>query len=173
MPSFQTDIKPLFRQVDLDHMLNLSFDMSSYDVVKTNATGPNGILDRVTRGLSDPLRMPPPPDAPWTQEMIDTFQAWIDAGFPEFDPISQSGFIVTNQDTFSTDAVTALGGVPAVFSNVFYLILDGFAAKDLGATTANPRPVVPPTLPTFTFAGAGAGNMKEVNPSASYEDPSN
>ena len=171
MPSFETDIKPLFRQIDRDHMNDpnqvgaLAFDLWDYDAVKTNA---DAILQTVTDGS-----MPPPPDTPWTQDMINTFQAWIDAGFPEFDSVPQSGFIVTNQDTFSTDAVTALGGVPAVFSNVFYLILDGFAAKDLGATTANPRPVVPPTLPTFTFAGAGAGNMKEVNPSASYEDPSN
>ncbi len=176
MPSYETDIKPLFRSEDQQGMLNIiafprnspttAIDLWKYDDVKANAAD---ILSCLQDGSM-------PPDDPWTPnhpDWIATFQAWMAAGFPEFDPVAQSGFIVTNQDTFSTDAVTALGGTPAVFSNVFYLILDGFAAKDLGATTGNPRPVVPPTLPTFTFAGAGTGNIKEVNPSASYEDPSN
>jgi len=165
MPSWNTDIKGLFRDPqDIDAMAFM-FDLSDYQSVVDNAaaildcvkgTGPSGIM---------------PPDAPWTQDMIDTFQAWKDAGFPEFDPVPQSSFIVTNRDTFSTDAVNVLG-IPAVFPNAFYVFYDGFAAKDLGATTSDPRPVHPPTLPAFTFAGAGAGNMNEVKPpSASYEDP--
>jgi hypothetical protein len=172
MPSWESDIKQLFRQKDIDHMNDPNqvgpsgvIDLSSYDDVKAHA---DDILQSVT---GETILMPPPPDAPWTPDMINTFQAWKNAGFPEFDAVPQSGFIVTNQDTFSTDAVTALGGTPAVFSNVFYLILDGFAAKDLGATTSDPRPLNPPTAPTFTFAGAGAGNMKEVNPLANYEVP--
>src|SRR5947207_491911 len=88
MPSFETDIKPLFRQSDVDAMLNPALvggpshvmDLWDYDVVKANAAD---ILSRVQ--ASPPLQMPC--DVAWTQDKIDTFQAWIDAGFPEFDPL--------------------------------------------------------------------------------------
>jgi hypothetical protein len=162
--NFTNDIKPLFRQEDRDAMINqppLPMDLWSYNDVYTYA---NEILQAVQNGTM-------PCDGPWTPDKVATFQAWINAGRPEVDPVPQSSFIITNRDTFSTDAVNVLG-IPAVFGNAFYVVYDGFAAKDFGATSADPRPGIPPTLPGFVFANAGAGNMQQVNPSASYEDPS-
>jgi hypothetical protein len=89
--NFETDIKPLFSQSDVDAMLNENlvgvgntFDLSKYEDVKAHATGPDGILARVQLDESNPLHMPCGPK--WTQDKIDTFQAWVDAGFPEFEP---------------------------------------------------------------------------------------
>src|SRR5690349_12534244 len=103
MPSYQTDILPMFRQTDRDFMLNIvafprnnpttAIDLHKYDDVKANAAD---ILSCVQDGSM-------PPDDPWPTnhpDWIQTFQDWMAAGFPEFDPVAQSGFIVTNQDTF-------------------------------------------------------------------------
>ena len=82
--NFENDIKPLFRQVDQEHMAPLGIDLWDYNSVKTNAAG---ILSTVSS--TNPVdRMPP--DDPWNPnhpDRIATFQAWIDAGFPEFDSV--------------------------------------------------------------------------------------
>src|SRR5262249_3201723 len=88
MPSFQTDIRPLFRQSDGDAMLNATLvggaanviDLTKYDQVKAKA---NAILASLQ--AAPPQQMPC--DAPWSQDMINTFIAWMNAGFPEFDPV--------------------------------------------------------------------------------------
>jgi len=79
MTSFATDIRPLFRQVDVDHMLDQTgLDLSSYDAVKADS---QAIYDRVS-STDDTFRMPPPPDPPWTQGMVALFKKWVDDGFP-------------------------------------------------------------------------------------------
>lgn len=76
---FAKDIRPLFTQVDVDHM-SAYFDLSNYDDVKDNA---QDILQRL-RGQHGPV-MPPPPtkggDGPWPPERIALFQSWVDGGF--------------------------------------------------------------------------------------------
>lgn len=67
--SFATDIKPLFTPIDREHMLFM-FDLWSYEDVKLNASD---IHDAVSN-----QRMPP--EAPWSQDLIDTFKSWIDQG---------------------------------------------------------------------------------------------
>ena len=78
--SFATDIRPLFTQMDIDHMSGF-FDLSSFDDVKTNAPL---ILTRLQATSNDQV-MPPPPDrggdGPWTADKIALFQSWIDGGF--------------------------------------------------------------------------------------------
>lgn len=72
---FENDIKPLFTDIDQDHM-SFMFDLASYDEVKSNA---DDIYDAVSN-----QRMPPPPpggDGPWSQDKIDKFKAWMDGGF--------------------------------------------------------------------------------------------
>ena len=72
---FENDIKPLFTDIDRDHM-SFMFDLSSYDDVKNNA---DDIYDAVSNH-----RMPPPPprdNGPWSQDKIDKFKAWMDGGF--------------------------------------------------------------------------------------------
>jgi hypothetical protein len=85
MNCFETDIKPLFRKEDRDGMINQfvfsggeRVDLWVYADVSAHA---NEILACVAN-----QSMPPPPAAPWTLDMINTFQAWIDAGTPEFVP---------------------------------------------------------------------------------------
>jgi hypothetical protein len=69
--SFANDIKPLFTEVDRDHM-GFMFDLWSYNEVKDNA---NDILDSVSDG-----RMPPSPQGPWPQDRVDLFKQWVAGG---------------------------------------------------------------------------------------------
>ncbi len=70
-----TDIKPLFTQLDRDHMLK-KFDLFEYDDVKASATG-------IYEALKD-QSMPPTgsePQAPWPAEDVAIFKTWMDAGY--------------------------------------------------------------------------------------------
>ena len=67
--SFANDIKPLFTEVDKDHM-EFMFDLWSYKDVKDNA---DDILDSVSNG-----RMPP--NNPWSQDKVDLFKQWVAGG---------------------------------------------------------------------------------------------
>lgn len=67
---FANDVRPLFEDIDVDHM-SFKFDLSSYDDVKGHASG---IFDAVSNG-----RMPP--KSPWDKGKIDTFKAWMDGGY--------------------------------------------------------------------------------------------
>jgi hypothetical protein len=76
---FAADIKPLFTQIDIDHM-SWYCDLSQYDDVKTHA---QAILRRL-KAQGGPV-MPPPPakggDGPWSADKIALFQSWIDGGY--------------------------------------------------------------------------------------------
>jgi hypothetical protein len=76
---FAKDIRPLFTQIDIEHMSPF-FDLSDYDDVKDNA---QSILQRL-KGQQGAV-MPPPPtkggDGPWSAEKIELFQSWVDGGF--------------------------------------------------------------------------------------------
>jgi hypothetical protein len=78
MTSFKKDIRPLFRDVDVEHMKPHGLDLSDYQQVKDSA---QDILDRVS-STDDGFRMPPPPDAPWTGPQVALFQQWITDGTP-------------------------------------------------------------------------------------------
>jgi hypothetical protein len=69
MPSFQSDIRPLFREYDRENM-DYSFDLWEYDDVKDNA---DDILDRLEEGDM-------PCDAPWPEERIALFRQWMEEG---------------------------------------------------------------------------------------------
>jgi hypothetical protein len=74
--SFARDIRPLFRQIDIDHMSD-SFDLSRYEDVRDNA---HKILDRLT-DVSPQRRMPPNRSGgPWNADKIAMFKKWIDDG---------------------------------------------------------------------------------------------
>ena len=70
MPGFDRDIRPLFRDKDVDEM-RFAFDLSVYDDVKDNA---QGIYDRLMDGSM-------PCDGAWSSEQIALFRQWIDEGF--------------------------------------------------------------------------------------------
>jgi hypothetical protein len=69
MPSFDTDIKPLFRAMDRDEML-FAFDLWSYDDVAENAAE---ILVRIEDQSM-------PCDDPWDEARIQMLRAWIAEG---------------------------------------------------------------------------------------------
>jgi hypothetical protein len=69
--SFEEHIKPLFRESDRESM-DFAFDLWSRDEVSENS---DAILQRLRDGTM-------PCDGSWTDERIQIFQAWIDAGMP-------------------------------------------------------------------------------------------
>ena len=70
-PSFAADIRPLFREMDIETMSDW-FDLSSHDDVTANAAL---ILERVEDGSM-------PCDGGWSDEQVALFRAWKDGGCP-------------------------------------------------------------------------------------------
>jgi hypothetical protein len=80
-PNFQDDIRPLFSDTDIEHMLDETdgrrdppgqLDLGSCQSVQKWAPQ---ILARLRDGSM-------PPGDPWTQEQIDLFSGWMAAGMP-------------------------------------------------------------------------------------------
>lgn len=69
--SFETDIKPLFRERDRGSMMS-HFDLWSHDDVAKNS---DAILARLRDGSM-------PCDMSWPDDQVDRFQEWIEAGKP-------------------------------------------------------------------------------------------
>ncbi len=70
-PSFERDIRPLFRSKDIESM-SAAFDLSSYDDVRTHA---EPIYEHLANGSM-------PCDGAWPPEQVERFRGWIDAGTP-------------------------------------------------------------------------------------------
>jgi hypothetical protein len=75
MLSFARDIRPMFTKVDVEHMLDATYnhlDLSKYESVKGRA---DTIYSMVSFGAM-------PPDNPWPKEQVATFKQWMDEGCP-------------------------------------------------------------------------------------------
>ena len=70
-PSFERDIRPLFRSKDVEAMSG-AFDLSSYEDVRTNA---ERIYERLANGSM-------PCDGAWPADQVERFRGWVDAGTP-------------------------------------------------------------------------------------------
>jgi hypothetical protein len=70
-PSFERDIKPLFREGDRKAMQSL-FDLWSYDDVDQHA---DDILSQLEAGTM-------PCDGAWPEEQVDLVRGWIESGKP-------------------------------------------------------------------------------------------
>lgn len=68
-PGFERDVRPLFREDDVDSM-SFAFDLRSYDDVRANA---EEIYERLADGSM-------PCDGAWPDDDVRRFRAWIDAG---------------------------------------------------------------------------------------------
>jgi hypothetical protein len=68
---FEHDIRPLFREKDVESMSS-AFDLSSYDDVRANA---ERILAKVSDGSM-------PCDGRWPADRVALFRTWVDAGCP-------------------------------------------------------------------------------------------
>jgi hypothetical protein len=75
-PSFARDIRPLFTDMDVDHMKPAGIDLSNRDDVQRSA---DAILETVSAGTMPPRSSGEPR---WTSAMCETFKQWCDAGFP-------------------------------------------------------------------------------------------
>jgi len=71
-PTFDSDIKPLFRESDREAMMQ-AFDLWSFDDVKENA---DAIVGAVRAGSM-------PCDMEWPDDQVDLLQRWIDSGMPQ------------------------------------------------------------------------------------------
>jgi hypothetical protein len=72
--SFARDIRPMFTDLDVDHMKHGGMDLSDRDDVEKHA---KAILEVVTDGS-----MPPAGTGErWTSDMCDRFEHWTEQGF--------------------------------------------------------------------------------------------
>jgi hypothetical protein len=69
--SFETDVKPLFRERDRESM-RAAFDLWSYDDVVQHA---DAILEQVQAGTM-------PCDSAWPKAQVDLFRRWAEGGKP-------------------------------------------------------------------------------------------
>ena len=69
--SFANDIRPLFRESDVETMKNFGLDLSSYEEVRARASE---IYARLADGSM-------PCDEPWPPERLALFKRWMDEGF--------------------------------------------------------------------------------------------
>ena len=73
-PSFAQDIRPLFRDNDIDSMKDYgNFDLSQVGDVRANAAN---IYQRL-------MDKDMPCDQPWSDEQIALFKQWMDSGMAE------------------------------------------------------------------------------------------
>ncbi len=74
--SFVRDIRPLFTDMDVEHMDPFGIDLSSRDDVAEHADAIYGVVSDGS--------MPPPGagEPPWTPEMCARFKAWQTQGCP-------------------------------------------------------------------------------------------
>jgi hypothetical protein len=72
--SFAKDIRPLFTDEDVEHMLdvNSDLDLSKYEAVKANASD-------IYNVLSDGSM---PPGEPWSEDKVALFKQWMDENYP-------------------------------------------------------------------------------------------
>jgi hypothetical protein len=68
--SFAADIRPLFRDRDVDSMQEYGLDLSSYEEVKAQAPE---IYERLEDGTM-------PCDEPWPEERVALFKEWMEGG---------------------------------------------------------------------------------------------
>ena len=77
--SFAKDIVPLFDPTtDVPHMARAGFLLADHAYM-SNPAHAQAVLDRLN-GKGGRI-MPPPPAAPWSQDRIALFKAWIDGGY--------------------------------------------------------------------------------------------
>lgn len=74
--SFDKDIRPMFTDMDVEHMNQFGIDLSSRDDVETAA---DSIYTTVTEGTMPPRNSGEPR---WTPEMCERFKQWRDQGCP-------------------------------------------------------------------------------------------
>jgi hypothetical protein len=68
--SFAKDVRPLFRDTDVETMKDFGLDLSSYEQVKEKATAIYGTLEDGSM----------PCDGSWPKDHVALFKRWMDEG---------------------------------------------------------------------------------------------
>jgi hypothetical protein len=77
--SFASDIKPLFRPVDVSHMKRLKVDLDDYTFM-SNPNNANQVLAVLSPHNGEPPSMPP--GGPfWSAAQLDLFVQWQNDGY--------------------------------------------------------------------------------------------
>ena len=72
--SFKTDILPLFRSVDIEHMSRLEVPLDDYTYM-SQPDNAAGVYHQVSNGTM------PPGGQPWSEDKVQLFQQWMDGGY--------------------------------------------------------------------------------------------
>jgi len=76
--SFAADIRPLFRDIDVEHMNDFGVLLDDYAYMSQRANA-----DNVMAALKGDGQTQMPPHGPyWSVEQLALFSRWIDAGCP-------------------------------------------------------------------------------------------
>ncbi|MBV8050783.1 MAG: hypothetical protein JOZ80_06320 [Acidobacteriaceae bacterium] len=79
MVSFSTNIRPLFRDIDVSHMKQFGVELDNYDYM-SNPENANGVLATLSRHDGQPPSMPP--GGPyWTADQLALFAEWQQGGY--------------------------------------------------------------------------------------------
>ena len=74
--SFAGDIRPMFRQVDVDHMRGMGVPLDDYSYMSQRDKA-----ELVLSYLDGSQQPQMPPGGPfWTQEQLDLFSQWMEGG---------------------------------------------------------------------------------------------
>jgi hypothetical protein len=77
--SFSTDIKPLFREVDISHMKRFHVELDKYTYM-SNPDNANKVLATLSPHDGEPASMPP--GGPyWTADQLALFAQWQSGGY--------------------------------------------------------------------------------------------
>lgn len=76
--SFEADIRPLFREVDIEHMRPMDVLLDDYQYMSQRANA-----ELVHDFLSGKKQPQMPPDDPWSVEQVELFARWMQAGCPK------------------------------------------------------------------------------------------
>ena len=76
--SFAADVRPLFRDIDVEHMADFGVMLDDYSYMSQSANAAN-----VLAALKGDGQTQMPPHGPyWSVEQIALYQRWMDAGCP-------------------------------------------------------------------------------------------
>jgi hypothetical protein len=82
LSSFARDVKPLFRPIDVNHMLPFGVRLNDFAYMgdpNNDHQNAKGVFARLTGTVTPRM----PPGGPfWTDEMLSIYQRWMDDGFP-------------------------------------------------------------------------------------------
>lgn len=147
-PLFELHIRPMFRTLDVVHMLRLPpqkrVDLGSYDDVKTHH---QEIGDFLKAGSPMPPRSS---GGPWPAEWINLFARWRDTGFGRLLKPMGSNFrlTLTAPDRFTLNCEVAL---PDGVSTAWFETVVADAASQVYEVVAEQPEGTPPSPTTVTI----------------------